>query len=92
VAIMNNGATKGGTPEAWQAIHTSPGLEDLWQLHYAQGGGKGNNAPGDFIANLQDDSGQQAANWIKLSVQPNGTFAVTNSRNGKSKTYKTRSR
>ena len=34
VAIMNNGAKKGGSPQAWQNIKTSPGLEDLWQLHY----------------------------------------------------------
>ena len=28
------------------------------------------------------------AYWIKLSAQPNGTFTVTNTRNGFSKTYK----
>jgi hypothetical protein len=28
------------------------------------------------------------AYWIKLSVQPDGTFTVTNARNGFSKTYK----
>src|SRR5205085_7981621 len=33
VAVMNNGAHKGGKPEAWQTVHDSPGLEDLWQLH-----------------------------------------------------------
>ena len=29
VAIMNNGAHKAGSPEAWQTVHDSPGLEDL---------------------------------------------------------------
>ena len=29
------------------------------------------------------------AYWIKLSAQPNGSFTVTNTRNGFSKTYKT---
>ena len=28
------------------------------------------------------------AYWIKVSAQPNGTFTVTNTRNGFSKTYK----
>ena len=37
VAIMNNGARKGGSPDAWQIVKDSPGLEDLWQLHYADG-------------------------------------------------------
>jgi beta-lactamase superfamily II metal-dependent hydrolase len=32
VAIINNGATKGGSPEALQTIRTSPGIEDVWQL------------------------------------------------------------
>ena len=90
VAIMNNGATKGGSPEAWQTIHTSPGLEDLWQLHFAEAGGKANNAPEDFIANLKDDSRQATAHWIKLSVGPDGSFSVTNSRNGNVKKYNAR--
>lgn len=84
VAIMNNGARKGGSPEAWQAVHTSPRLEDLWQLHYVEAGGKTNNAPGDFIANLKETP---HANYLKLSVQDSGEFTVTNSRNGLSRTY-----
>jgi len=84
VAIMNNGARKGGSPEAWQVIRSSPGLEDIWQLHYAIEAGKENNAAEPFIANL---NGHPDANWIKLSAEANGQFTVTNSRNGKTKTY-----
>ena len=40
IAIMNNGAKKGGSPDAWQIIRKSPGLEDLWQLHFAITGGR----------------------------------------------------
>jgi competence protein ComEC len=36
VAIMNNGIWKGGVPEVMKTIHSSPGLEDLWQLHFSQ--------------------------------------------------------
>ena len=43
VAIMNNGAHKGGEAPAWQRVHDSPGLEDLWQLHYAVAGGPDHN-------------------------------------------------
>ena len=35
VAIMNNGTQKGGQPEAMRVIYTTPGLEDLWQLHFS---------------------------------------------------------
>ena len=83
VAIMNNGAKKGGTPEAWQAIHSSPGLEGFWQLHYAVDGGPANNVAADFIANQDATEGQ----WIKLSAEADGTFTVTNSRTGRTETY-----
>ena len=32
VAVMNNGTRKGGQPDAMKILHTSPGLEDLWQV------------------------------------------------------------
>lgn len=83
VAVMNNGATKGGSPEAWQTIHNSPGLEDIWQLHYATAGGDAHNASDTFIANRD----QQEGHWIKLSAEANGRFTVTNSRNGYTKSY-----
>lgn len=85
VAIMDNGARKGGSPEAWQTIHTSPGLEDFWQLHYSIAGGKDNNTPDTFIANT-DEVGDQG-NWIRVTVHPDGSFTVYNSRNKYSKSY-----
>jgi competence protein ComEC len=86
VAIMNNGARKGGSPEAWQTIHSSPGLLDLWQIHYSVEGAAANNVNEQFIAN--PDETNDAGNYIKVSAEPNGTFTVTNSRNNFSKTYK----
>ena len=87
VAIVNNGARKGGEPEAWQVVKSSPGLEDLWQLHYALGGGKEHNVADSYIANPAEKCEGQ---YLKLSAQPDGSFTVTNSRNGFSKTYKPR--
>ncbi|MGA2591832.1 MAG: MBL fold metallo-hydrolase [Bryobacteraceae bacterium] len=85
VAIMDNGARKGGSPEAWQTIHSSPGLEDIWQLHYAVGAGKENNTADTFIANLNDEGDE--GNWIRVTVRPDGSFTVYNSRNKYSKAY-----
>jgi hypothetical protein len=85
VAIMNNGAKKGGSPDAWQIVKDSPGLEDLWQLHYAVEGGKDHNVPDSFIANVEDnDTGK----YLKLTVDPNGSFTVWNQRNKFEKVYK----
>jgi competence protein ComEC len=85
VAIMDNGARKGGSPATWKTIHSSPGIEDIWQLHYSVEGGKENNTPDTFIANT-DELGD-AGNWIEVTVHPNGQYTVYNPRNKYSKTY-----
>ena len=54
-AIMNNGTRKGGQPEAMQVLHSAPGLEDLWQLHFSQLSGQEYTVPGLFIANPVDE-------------------------------------
>ena len=90
VAVMNNGAIKGGNPVAWQIVHDSPGLADFWQLHYSVAGGKEHNVADRFIANVgvnYDHAPDDAGNYIKVSALPDATFTVTNSRNNYSKTY-----
>jgi competence protein ComEC len=106
---MNNGTRKGGQPAAMRVLFTSPGLEDLWQIHFSLLSGQEYTVPGVFIANDVDQPqpampiaalvlppGATAAPppqhngpayWIKVSAQSDGTFTVTNSRNGFSKTY-----
>ena len=110
VAIMNNGTRKGGQPDAMKVIHSAPGLEDLWQIHFSLLSGQEYTAPGMFIANIVDEQppampiaptaapqpGPGAvpppahngkAYWIKLSAEQDGSYTVTNARNGFSKTY-----
>jgi beta-lactamase superfamily II metal-dependent hydrolase len=55
VAVMNNGTRKGGTPDAFRVLHESPGLEDLWQLHWSYNAGL-ENAPAVFVANVDDNA------------------------------------
>jgi competence protein ComEC len=54
VAIMNNGTRKGGEPDTMLVVHSSPGLEDLWQMHFSQLSGQEYTVPGMFIANVLD--------------------------------------
>ena len=84
VVIVNNGARKGGDPAALEIIRRSPGLEDVWQLHASLAAGA-LHAPGDFIANIEEKC---AAKWIKLSARADGSFTITNGRNGFSKSYR----
>ena len=85
VAIMNNGARKGGNPDAWQIVKDSPGLEDLWQLHYAMEGGKEHNVPDSFIANVDEHC---QGSYLMLTAESNGSFRVVNSRNKFERIYK----
>ena len=55
VAIMNNGTRKGGQPDVMKVVHSSPGLEDLWQIHFSLLSGQEYTVPGMFIANVIDD-------------------------------------
>src|SRR6266481_1859410 len=85
VAIMDNGAKKGGTPSTWDIIKASPHLEDLWQLHFSEEGGAAHNTPEPFIANLS--GAQDAANYLKLTASTDGSFDLFNSRTNKAKHY-----
>jgi competence protein ComEC len=84
VAIMDNGATKGGSPAVWESVTKAPGLEDLWQLHYSEEGGPTHNVAERQIANLQ---GPDAGHYLKVTALENGQFEVFNSRDGATKVY-----
>jgi len=84
VAVMNNGPMKGGDPAGWKTVMASPGLEDLWQLHFALAGGKETNAPDTYIVNVDaNDQGKH----LKVSALADGSFTVTNPRNKFTKRY-----
>ena len=84
VALMNNGAKKGGSPSAWDVVKSSPGLQDLWQLHFAEGGGQEHNTTDPFIANV--DEGDTGC-YLKLTAREDGSFDIFNPRNKFSRSY-----
>ena len=93
-AVMNNGPRKGGGPQTFAILDAVGSLEDLWQNHYAVPVGDANMHE-RFIANLQDFAlaGDDEAvhlgssNWIHIAARRDGSFTVTNSRNGFSRRY-----
>jgi hypothetical protein len=54
VALMQNGSRKGGAVEAITTMRSSPGLEDVWQMHWSQHAALELNSAGVYIANLDD--------------------------------------
>ena len=94
--VINNAGRKGASREAWRRVRASPGLEDLWQVHYselrpggdqwaegAEQGGRDFNVAEQFIANLDDST----AHFIKMSARADGSFTITNARTGFEKEY-----
>ncbi len=84
VAIMNNGSKKGGTVGALDVVKSSPGLENLWQLHFADAAGSEHNTSDPFIANVNEaDTGF----YLKVEAKEDGSFEVYNPRNKLTKQY-----
>jgi beta-lactamase superfamily II metal-dependent hydrolase len=84
IAVMNNNPTKGGTPDTFRIVKSSPGIEDFWQLHYSDNVSKEVNSPEQFIANFTEQDG---GHYIKLSARTDGSFTVMNGRNRFAKDY-----
>ncbi len=84
VAVFDNSAKKGGSPTAWDVVKSSPGLQDIWQLHFADAGGREHNAPDPFLANVEEaDTGY----YLKVTASEDGSFEIYNARNKISKQY-----
>jgi competence protein ComEC len=84
VAILNNGAVKGGAAETLEALHALSGTQ-TWQLHRSEVKGAENVADAR-IANLSEAS----SNWIMIRASDDGSFAVTNHRTGATARYPAR--
>jgi hypothetical protein len=85
VIVQANGPRKGADAQTWPVLRSAAGLEDIWQVHQSLNAGKDANPPADFVANVEPTDGFK---WIKISAASDGSFTVTNSRNGFSKRYR----
>ena len=83
VAVMNNGARKGGSASVVALMKAAPGLQGFYMLHRSMSAAD-NNPPDAFLANVDSASD---GNWIKISAENHGTMVVTNGRTGEAKTY-----
>jgi len=84
VAVFDNGPRKGASPAAWQIVHDAPGLQDLWQLHYAQESDKDHNVDPGRIANVKENC---EGKYLKVAADQDASFTVTNGRTGEQKKY-----
>jgi len=72
--ITNNGTRKGAQPDAMKIFFSSPGVQDVWQIHFSQLSGQEYTVPGMFIANLTDQP-QSAMPVAPFIAPPQGQQA-----------------
>ena len=100
VVVVNNGPRKGlgGTSPGFTEVSTAhydriartPGIEGIWQAHRSLLDPEPtHNTAEDMIANL-GETAEDGGHWIRASVNQDGTFTVTNGRNGFSRSYRAR--
>ena len=87
------GPSAGGDHGQWRAqgrlvptlatIQRTPGMENLWQLHFAEDG-KAQNSADEYLANLP---GPDSGNYLEVTATPDGGMTVLNSRTQKTKNY-----
>jgi len=70
--VMDNGAKKGGAVATFETLKKSPGLEDLWQLHYAVDAGdhirpNRHRQPGNGRHSYDWSSDEGTPNYIKVT-------------------------
>jgi competence protein ComEC len=83
VAIMDNGARKGGSKPTVETIRAIPGLEAEYQLHYSEEAGA-DNPPDAFLANLR---GPDTGFAIEVTADQDGNISVANQRTGAAVSY-----
>ena len=89
VAVLNNGAHKGGSAEGYEAISSIARIQGIWQLHRALDTDDDHNTNARMTANMSEED--DAGYWIKAVVQADGSsYEVINGRNGYSETYATK--
>ena len=87
-AIINNGTRKGGQPDAMRVLFSSPGLEDLWEMHFSLLSGQEYTVPGAFVANQVDQQGEAMPIGTWTPPLPGQQAPPAPTHNGKSNYFK----
>jgi len=85
VAVIDNGAKKGGTPAVYKLLRATPSIKDVYQLHRNVETKPADNAPAALVAN---DDEACPGEWIRLRVDgPAKSYEVEVHGKGTRRTY-----
>jgi beta-lactamase superfamily II metal-dependent hydrolase len=88
VAVINNGAKKGGTAKVFRTLKATSSIREIWQLHRNVETGPEDNAAPEFTAN---DGEACKGEIVRLSVAPDGkSYTVSIPAKGTTRTYSCR--
>ena len=85
VAIVDNGAKKGGEAESYDTVSASPRIKRVWQLHFGEKAGAAHNTAEAYTANPSAADDKYAS--LEAIVTKDGAVTVTNGRTGFKETY-----
>jgi beta-lactamase superfamily II metal-dependent hydrolase len=85
IAVLDNGAKKGGDLETYETVTHSPNLKRLWQLHFGEKAGTAHNVAETYIANPTAENDAHAS--IEVAISKEGSITVKNDRNGVAENY-----
>jgi beta-lactamase superfamily II metal-dependent hydrolase len=89
VAVINNGARKGGGAAGFEVVGRTPDIQAIWQVHRSVRTDDEHSAPEDLIANPTEENDE--GNWIKATVGADGArYTIANGRNGYTETYESK--
>lgn len=88
VAIMNNGAKKGGSAATVKDLKALPSVQALYQLHRNVTTGPDDNTAPDLVAN--PDETPDAGHMVSVHVRADGRYTVVNHRTGEKRAFASR--
>ena len=86
VAVMNNGAKKGGSAATVKTLKSLPSLKALYQLHRNVATGPEDNTVPELVAN--PDESPDAGHMVSVHAKKDGSFEVVNHRTGEKRRFR----
>ena len=86
VAVMNNGAKKGGSAATVKTLKSLPSLKAIYQLHRNVATGAEDNTAPELVAN--PDESPDAGHMVSVHAKKDGTFEVINHRTGEKRAFR----
>ena len=85
VAVMNNGAKKGGSAATVKALKALASLRALYQLHRNVATGPDDNTTPDLTANIEETPDE--GHMVSVHVDAGGTYSVVNHRTAQKREF-----